>query len=119
MAPGKAVKTGKKKQAKFVVDCYAPVEDSVLDVTNFEKFLKESIKIDGKIGNLGDSVHVTSEKTKIVLVAELPFSKRYLKYLTKKYLKKHQLRDYLHVVANNKASYEMRYYSYNNDDTEE
>lgn len=87
----------------------------MLDVSGFEKFLKESIKIDKKTGNLGDSVSVTSEKTKIVLVAELPFSKRYLKYLTKKYLKKHQLRDYLRVVATNKQSYEMRYYSYNNE----
>ena len=91
----------------------------MLDVAGFEKFLKESIKIDKKTGNLGDSVSVTSEKTKIVLNAELPFSKRYLKYLTKKYLKKHQLRDYLRVVATNKASYEMRYYSYNNDADED
>lgn len=34
---------------------------------------------------------------------------RYLKYLTKKFLKKNQLRDYVRVVANNKVSYELRY----------
>ena len=38
----------------------------------------------------------------------MPFSKRYLKYLTKKYLKKQNLRDFLHVIAPSKTSYELR-----------
>mmetsp|Transcript_11063 Transcript_11063/g.35160 ORF Transcript_11063/g.35160 Transcript_11063/m.35160 type:complete len:122 (+) Transcript_11063:42-407(+) len=109
----------KKKQAKFVIDCWQPVEDSVLDVQTFEKFLRDSIKVDGKAGNLGDSVVVSMEKTKVVVGAELPFSKRYLKYLTKKYLKKQQLRDYLHVVATNKSTYEMRYFSINSEGDDE
>ena len=46
---------------------------------------------------------------------------RYLKYLTKKYLKKQQLRDYLHVVANNtmKNTYELRYFNINADEAED
>jgi large subunit ribosomal protein L22e len=41
--------------------------------------------------------------------------------LTKKYLKKQQLRDYLRVVANNtmKNTYELRYFNINADDAEE
>jgi large subunit ribosomal protein L22e len=35
---------------------------------------------------------------------------RYLKYLTKKYLKKNNLRDWLRVVANGKDTYELRYF---------
>jgi large subunit ribosomal protein L22e len=31
--------------------------------------------------------------------------------LTKKYLKKHQLRDWLHVVAVNKTTYELKYFN--------
>lgn len=34
---------------------------------------------------------------------------RYLKYLTKKFLKKNQLRDYIRVVASSKTNYELRY----------
>jgi len=37
---------------------------------------------------LGDNVKVTRDKTKITVTSEIPMSKRYLKYLTKKYLKK-------------------------------
>jgi hypothetical protein len=35
---------------------------------------------------------------------------RYLKYLTKKYLKKNNLRDWLRVVASGKDTYELRYF---------
>lgn len=35
---------------------------------------------------------------------------RYLKYLTKKFLKKNSLRDYIRVVATNKTNYELRYF---------
>jgi hypothetical protein len=33
--------------------------------------------------------------TKITVTANIPFSKRYLKYLTKKFLKKNTLRDWI------------------------
>jgi large subunit ribosomal protein L22e len=38
-----------------------------------------------------------------------------LKYLTKKYLKKQQLRDFLNVVATSKGTYELKYFKINND----
>ena len=46
---------------------------------------------------------------------------RYLKYLTKKYLKQNNLRDWLRVVASTKDAYELRYFQINNeeDDDEE
>merc|ERR1711871_749856 len=76
------------------------------------------IKVGGKAGNLGTWVNVTKEKAKINVVADLPFSKRYLKYLTKKYLKKQQLRDYLRVVASNASTYELKYFKINSGDEE-
>ena len=105
-----ATKSSKKNVAKFVIDCWRPLGDEVLETADFEKFLTDKIKVDNKTGNLGSKVSVTVDKTKIKVDAELPFSKRYLKWLTKKYLKKQQLRDYLRVVATNKDTYELQYY---------
>lgn len=62
---------------------------------------------------------ISREKTKLTISAEIPLSKRYLKYLSKKYLKKQQLRDWLHVVANTKQSYELRYYNIHDTEQEE
>ena len=58
-------------------------------------------------------------KTKICLTSDIPFSKRYLKYLTKKYLKKNNLRDWLRVVASAKDAYELRYFQINNEESED
>ena len=49
----------------------------------------------------------------------VPLSKRYLKYLTKKYLKKHNLREFLYVVATNKQSYQIRYFNIQQEGAEE
>merc|ERR1719168_297227 len=113
-------KGGKKKKIalRFTVDCTHPVEDGIMDVTNFEKYLMERIKVEGKTGNFGTSVALERQKNKINLTSEIPFSKRYLKYLTKKYLKKNNLRDWLRVVANSKDSYELRYFQINNEESD-
>ena len=55
-----------------------PVEDRVLDVASFEKFLHDHIKVNGKAGALGDAVTIAREKTKVTVSAEMPFSKRSL-----------------------------------------
>ena len=44
---------------------------------------------------------------------------RYVKYLTKKYLKKNNLRDWLRVVASSKESFKLRYFQINQDEEEE
>ncbi|CAH1971841.1 unnamed protein product [Acanthoscelides obtectus] len=122
---GKGLKK-KKVQLRFVIDCTHPSEDSILDVANFEQYLKTRIKINGKTGNFAGgkgaqhSVTLGREKgTKIILNSEIPFSKRYLKYLTKKYLKKNNLRDWLRVVAAGKDSYELRYFQINSQEDED
>uniref|UniRef100_G3PJ25 Protein-S-isoprenylcysteine O-methyltransferase n=3 Tax=Perciformes TaxID=8111 RepID=G3PJ25_GASAC len=117
-----AGKGGKKKKQvlKFTLDCTHPVEDGIMDAANFEQFLQERIKVNGKAGNLGNGVvSIERSKSKITVSSEVPFSKRYLKYLTKKYLKKNNLRDWLRVVANTKESYELRYFQINQDEEEE
>ena len=117
---GKGVKKlGKKNQIKFTIDCTHPIEDGIMNCGDFEKYLHERIKVAGKTQNFGKEVVLNREKTKLVLTSDIPFSKRYLKYLTKKYLKKNNLRDWLRVVANQKDSYELRYFQINNEEEEE
>merc|ERR1712062_591353 len=109
----------KKISLKFSLDCSHPVEDGIMDIANFNQYLKGRIKVNGKTQNLGNNVQVEVIKNKIMVTADIPFSKRYLKYLTKKYLKKNNLRDWLRVVAATKESYELRYFQINNDEEEE
>uniref|UniRef100_A0AAR2JVU2 Large ribosomal subunit protein eL22 n=1 Tax=Pygocentrus nattereri TaxID=42514 RepID=A0AAR2JVU2_PYGNA len=114
------VKKNKKGASwKFTLDCTHPVEDGILDSANFETFLREKMKVNGKTGNLGNVVQIARQKNKISVTSEKQFSKRYLKYLAKKYLKKNSLRDWLRVVASDKESYELRYFQISQDDESE
>ncbi len=65
-----------------------------------EQKLKATFKVDGKAGNLGSAVAIQREGDKIVFeVNNTKCPKRYIKYLTKKYLKKHEMADILRPVA--------------------
>lgn len=82
------------------------------DSAAFEKFLNDRVKIDGRTGNLGETVKISREgEGKIIVIAHTQFSGRYLKYLTKKFLKKHQLREWLRVVSTSKGVYTLKFYN--------
>ena len=117
----KGGKAGKAKKTvnKFTINCTLPIEDNVIVLNDFTDFLTQRIKVDGKLGNLGSAVTVGKDKNNVVVTANIDFSKRYLKYLTKKYLKKQQMREYLRVIATNKSTYELRYLQVDNDEGEE
>jgi len=105
---------------KFVIDYSKPASDGVFDGADFEKFLHDRIKVDGKAGQLGESVKITRDgNTKVTVTSNIAFSKRYLKYLTKKFLKKNSLRDWIRVVAASKDVYQLRFYNIAGADAEE
>ncbi len=82
----------KDKVLNFAIDCSKPVEDKVFITSNFSEYLRQRIKVNGKTGKLGDQVKINDDGSKVNVNSTIPISKRYLKYLTKKYLKKHSLR---------------------------
>ncbi|MCJ1251546.1 hypothetical protein MMC30_008781 [Trapelia coarctata] len=133
-AKGKNVKG--KVTKKFIINASVPASDKIFDVAAFEKFLHDKIKVDGRVGNLGDTVAISQQgEGNIEVVAHQEFSGRYLKYLpflkkskwlmefamlsTKKFLKKQQLRDWLRVVSTSKGVYELRFFNVVNDEAED
>ena len=118
-APKKGGKSAKKATPKFYIDCKLPIEDNVIVLKDFETYLKEHIKVDKKKGNLGSSVTVGMDKDQIVVESKIPFSKRYLKYLTKKYLKKQELKEFLRVIATSKNTYQLKYFNIQNEEAAE
>ncbi|KAI0307789.1 ribosomal protein L22e [Multifurca ochricompacta] len=105
---------------KFIIDYSRPANDGLFDGAAYEKFLHDRIKVDGKAGQLGDNVKITRDnQNRATVTSNIPFSKRYLKYLTKKFLKKNSLRDYLRVVASGKDIYQLRFYNIEGPDEEE
>lgn len=81
--------------------------------------MRQHIKVKGKAGNLGTVVTIKREGPLLRVRSTAGFSKQYLKYLTKKYLKKTKVRDWLRVIAADKTRYELRYFNIQNPEEEE
>ncbi|KAL0638645.1 60S ribosomal protein L22 [Maublancomyces gigas] len=121
-AASKGKKGGKPEKVtqKFTINASQPASDKIFDVSAFEKFLHDKIKVGGRVGNLGEAVQISQEGDgKVVIITHIPFSGRYLKYLTKKFLKKNLLRDWLRVVSTSKGVYELRFFNVVNDGDDE
>lgn len=115
-------KSSKKQQKvakKFVINAVANADNEIIDVAALEKFLVEHIKVEGRTGNLNDLVTVSREGDKITIVSLTKFSGKYAKYLTKKFLKKNSLRDWIRVVASSRGVYELRFFNLVLSDDEE
>ncbi|KAI8843836.1 50S ribosomal protein L22e [Chytriomyces cf. hyalinus JEL632] len=113
----------KKKNAKkavpvkYTVDCSKPAGDSIFDTAAFEKYVHDRVKVDGRTNNLGSTVSIVRNGASLTITAAPgTVAKRYVKYLTKKYLKKTIVSEWLRVVAVSKTGYELRYRSLNIDD---
>ena len=113
-----AKKGGAKKPLTFIVKGSAPASDGIVDVAVFEKYLTDRITIRSKGAKNLLNVTVEREAKNIKVSAPSLLSKRYVKYLTKKFLKKQQLRDYVRVVSESKDAYELRYLNFAGEEEE-
>ncbi|KZP31176.1 ribosomal protein L22e [Athelia psychrophila] len=112
MAPKSATGKTITSKHKFIIDYSLPAEKEVFDGADFEKFLHDRIKVEGKAGQLGDNIKIIRDgNIKITVTSNIPLSKRYLKYLTKKFLKKNDLQAWMRVVASSKDAYQLRFYN--------
>lgn len=119
------IKPGTNKTVKIELDCKIPADDNILDPKGLEEFLRSHIKVEGKTNNFEKvdkqtgtherlvSIDAPGSGKQIVIEAVLPFRKRYIKYLTKRYLAKQQIRDFLRVIATGKEKYQLRYFAVN------
>uniref|UniRef100_A0AC34GB41 Uncharacterized protein n=1 Tax=Panagrolaimus sp. ES5 TaxID=591445 RepID=A0AC34GB41_9BILA len=93
----------KKKDAtckfEYFIKCKDPIENGIFKISSLERFLK------AKLQNLVNDVRV--ERSKIVISSEKKFSKHYLKYLTKKFLKKESLHESIKVISSAKNTFDL------------
>eukprot|EP01060_Flectonema_neradi_P005471 TRINITY_DN13641_c0_g1_i1.p1 TRINITY_DN13641_c0_g1~~TRINITY_DN13641_c0_g1_i1.p1 ORF type:complete len:159 (+),score=35.06 TRINITY_DN13641_c0_g1_i1:68-478(+) len=100
----------------YKIDWSIPRADDLIDdevIKRHQLYLQEHIKVNGKTGELSGKVKIDipEDKPQIeVSCSKVLFAKRYLKFLTRKFLATEKLRDYIRAVAVNKRDYQLRYY---------
>ncbi|KAL7674193.1 hypothetical protein ACOME3_000472 [Neoechinorhynchus agilis] len=112
-------KKKKKVSVKYTVDCTRPVEDGIITATGLERFMLDKIKSNAKTRKLNGTVNIITDGPVVTVTADVEIPKRYLKYLTRKYLASVGLRNWLRVLANGKSSYEVRYFNLDQDEDED
>ena len=100
---------------KFTVDFTSPLENKLLTLESVLHYLQTNMKLNGLKGKLGKTIMISMDdlkKNKNVLVisvdSSIKFSKRYIKYLVKKYLKKEGIAKYLTLSATSPGAYAVK-----------
>ena len=103
---------------KFTVDFTSPLENKLLTLESVLHYLQTNMKLNGLKGKLGKTIMISMDdlkKNKNVIVisvdSSIKFSKRYIRYLVKKYLKKEGIAKYLMLSKSSKRM-RLKYYNY-------
>jgi len=118
-----ATETLKKKEGvrKFHVNLDQAVSNSLLTLEAAKTYLESNIKVNGLRGKLGELVKVSQtdkkdkQKNTLVISSDntMKFSKRYVKYLIKKYLKRENISLYLRVISSGPNGYLVKLFQRN------
>jgi len=104
------------------VDFDQAVTNNLMSLDTAVKYFSQHIKVNGLKSKLEDFVKVSTadkrEKAKknnmsVQVDVKQKLSKRYIKYLVKKFLKRENISLYLRVVSNGPNSYVVKLYSKN------
>lgn len=117
----KAIKKKEKNYKKYSVDFNAAVSSNLLSLESAIKYLSENIKVNGLKKKLSDSVKIAGpdkkDKNKNIVQVQadikMKFSKRYIKYLVKKFLKRENIGTYLRVISHGSSGYLVKLFSRN------
>ena len=101
---------------KYTVDFTNPLENKLLTLESVLKYLQNNMKLNGLKGKLGKSIMINADekreknKNNIVISVDssIKFSKRYIRYLVKKFLKKEGIAKYLTLSATSPSAYTVK-----------
>ena len=100
----------------YTVDFNSPCSNNLLTLESAEKYLKANFKVNGLKQKLGETIKVAStdkkdsKKNTIVISVDnkAQFSKRYIKYLVKKFLRREGIVRYLTVSSTSPNAYTVK-----------
>ncbi|EAN90474.1 putative 60S ribosomal protein L22 [Trypanosoma cruzi] len=103
-----------KGKKVFKIDCTIPANDGIFSeeiLGNFEQYFQENVKLNGRKGKLTEKVRVGLRNNVLTIATTMAYRKKYFKYLTKKFLKKKDLRDWIRILARGKDTYQLKYFN--------
>lgn len=103
---------------RIELDCFNCTSESLFEINELKDYLLERIKVKGRTGQLGKNITVSVEDAKVIVEYKKFTSKRYLKFLGKKFLRLKKLNSWVRLVANAKTSYKFSFYNVDKENEE-
>ncbi|ESL11839.1 60S ribosomal protein L22 [Trypanosoma rangeli SC58] len=75
------------------------------------QYFQDNVKLNGRKGKLTEKVRVRLHNKVLTILTTMAYRKKYFKYLTKKFLKKKDLRDWIRILARGKDTYQLKYFN--------
>ena len=106
----------KRTYKVFYVDFNSPCSNNLLTLESATKYLLSNFKVNGLKNKCGESIKVSAtekkDKRKNTIIVQvdnkLQFSKRYIKYLVKKFLRREGIARFLTVSATSPNAYTVK-----------
>ncbi|EPY26297.1 large subunit ribosomal protein L22e [Strigomonas culicis] len=102
-----------KGKKTFKIDCSIPATDGIFTediLSGFQQFFQDNVKLNGRKGKLTEKVRLAMTDNVLSITSNMAYRKKYFKYLTKKFLKKKELRDYMRILSTDKDTYKLKYF---------
>ncbi|KAF7685645.1 60S ribosomal protein L22, partial [Cucumispora dikerogammari] len=94
--------TKKESKISYNLNLLECISDSLFTADEVKEHLENKFKVEGKTGNLGGKIELKINGNNLQLISSFKFRKSYLKYLSKKFLFKKNLTDWVHLVSDYK-----------------
>ncbi|KRH95022.1 60S ribosomal protein L22 [Pseudoloma neurophilia] len=94
-----------------ILDCTNCTNESLFEISDLQQFLKEKIKINGQINQIGKNVTFEIEGNTLKLSYYKFICKRYIKYLGRKYLRAKKLNTWVRLIAYSREGYKFSFYN--------
>ena len=106
----------KRTYKVFYVDFNSPCSNNLLTLESATKYLLSNFKVNGLKNKCGETIKVSAtdkkDKRKNTIIVQvdnkLQFSKRYIKYLVKKFLRREGIARFLTVSATSPNAYTVK-----------
>lgn len=93
------------------LDCTNCTNESLFEISDLKNFYLERIKVKGCTGQLGKNITIDVSGSTLKITYKKFISKRYMKFLGRKFLRLKKLNSWVRLVANSKTGYKFSFYN--------
>lgn len=98
------------EQRTLTINCENLTNDNLMGMSELHEYFINTFKYNGKKNNFKDEVEIETDKNKLVIKCPTSIKKSYLRFLSKKFLHRKQLSEWVRILGDGKDGYEMAFY---------